>query len=110
GQAGGGAAQAARGGPDLPLRVQLRAAPDADPWDGGTTLRDPAGAAGEEVRGACGAGAAQGGVPRDAQGEGGGAGEAQEAERGAGPVWRLLGAAGAPAAGGRLRVRGQHRG
>ena len=39
-QAGLGAASPARGGPILPLRVQLGAGPDADPRDGRASLRD----------------------------------------------------------------------
>ena len=60
GQARRRAAQAARGGPHLPLRVQLRAGPDPDPRHGRAALRDHPRPAGAEVRRARGAGPARG--------------------------------------------------
>ena len=90
GQARGRAAQAARGRSDLPLRVQLRAGADPDPRDGRAALRDHPRAARAEVRRARRARPAAGGLPRDAQGQGRGAGQAQEADRRPRAVRRLL--------------------
>ena len=101
GQARGRAAQAARGRPHLPLRVQLRAGPDADPRHGRAALRDHPQAAGAEVRRARGAGAPARRLPRDDQGEGRGPGQAQEADRRPRPVRRLLDPDRRPCRGGR---------
>ncbi len=81
GQARRRPAQAARGGSDLPLRVQLGAGTDPHPRDGRAALRDHPEPAGAEVRGPRRAGPAPRGLPRDDQGQGGGPGQAQEADR-----------------------------
>ena len=87
GQAGRRAPQTARGGSHLPLRVQLGTGADAHPRHGRTALRDHPPAAGAQVRRARRARAAARRLPGDDQGEGRGAGQAQEAERRARPVW-----------------------
>ena len=105
-----GTSQAPRGRPDLPLRVQLGAGPDAYSRHGRAPLRHHSGSAGAEVRRARRADPPARGLSRDDQGQSRGPGQAQEAVGRAGPVRRLLDPDGAPAAGHRLRVRGRDRG
>src|SRR5207244_1966618 len=78
------AAQAARGGSDVPARVFGGAGADADPRAGGAPPRDHRRSAGPQVRGARGDREAEDRLPRDLQGAGGGAGEAQETDGGRG--------------------------
>ena len=110
GQARRRAAQAARGGSHLPLRVQLGAGPDADPRHGRAALRHHPQPAGAEVRGARGAGPAAGGLPRDDQGKGRGPGQAQEADRAGGASTATAGSGSRRCPGVGLRVRGRDRG
>src|SRR6266705_1660930 len=99
-------AQAARRGSHLPSRVQQRAVPDPHPGTRRAASRDRSGAVGAEVRRPCADHQAQGRLPRDVPGEIGGAGEAQEADRRAWAVRRLLDPHRAAAA----RLRGTVRG
>src|SRR5439155_24010504 len=83
-------AQAARGGSDVPSRVQQRAEPNTHSGARRTASRNRGGAIGAEIRRSCTDRQAEGRVPRNVPGKIRGTGEAQEADQRGRAVRRLL--------------------